>query len=92
MQDNGWSELDPGHTPRDRRRPIALRAWISAGEEKIDCTVTNISGDGCRVSSERKVVFPEQVTIELDRGGIWTATRRWQRGLRAGFQFNEAPI
>ena len=46
-----------------------------------------MSAEGARVSTETPVLFPDEVTIELRSGALWTAVRRWQRGLEAGLEF-----
>ncbi len=54
----------------------------------VDCLVLDVSPTGVRVSTEAFMPFPEEVTLEFRTGGVWSAQRRWQRGMETGFEFN----
>ena len=69
----------------DGRQPVLKAAKVRFHDSVIDCLVLDLSPGGMRVSTEGFVAFPETVTVELRTGGLWTAERRWQRGLETGF-------
>lgn len=70
------------------RQPVLKAAKILFGGSAIDCLVLDFSLSGVRVSTEAYIPFPDEVTVELRSGGMWTAQRRWQRGLETGFEFS----
>ncbi len=71
----------------DVRQPVLKVAKILFQDSVVDCIVLDFSAGGARVSTDVVIPFPDAVKIELRSGGVWDATRSWQRGLETGFTF-----
>jgi hypothetical protein len=78
-----------GHQAADDKR-LALRqtvfksAKIVFGQSVIDCLVLDISETGVRVRTAAIMPVPERVTLEFSGGAVFSAVRRWARGLELG--------
>jgi hypothetical protein len=85
----GEPKTGVGHQAADDKR-LALRqtvfksAKIVFGQSVIDCLVLDISETGVRVRTAAIMPVPERVTLEFSGGAVFSAVRRWARGLELG--------
>lgn len=82
------ADSDDNHR-RAARLPALKSAKVHFGGSVVDCLVYDMSSEGARISTETPVQFPDEVTIELRSGALWSAVRRWQRGVEAGLEFGQ---
>lgn len=69
------------------RQPVLRAAKILFGNAVLDCIVQDISASGARINVGAVVALPDEITIELNSGGMWLAAVRWQLGDHTGLQF-----
>ncbi len=86
-----------GHDPAADDKRLALRqtvfksAKIVFGRAVVDCLVVNVSEAGVRVRTAAIMTIPERVTMEFSGGAVFSAVRRWARGLEIGFALEGTP-
>jgi hypothetical protein len=67
------------------RQTVFKSAKIVFGQSVIDCLVVNVSEAGVRLRIAMIMPIPERVTLEFSGGAVFSAVRRWARGLELGF-------
>jgi hypothetical protein len=70
-----------------KRQGVLKGAKIVFEDSVVDCVVLNLSDAGARVRTNAVVPIPDQVTLQFSGGAVYSATRRWSRGLESGFSF-----
>jgi len=73
---------------RETRRPVALAAhahWPDGSSAQV--TVSNLSYDGCQLTSLRAFVNGETIALSLPGRGVIHAQIRWVRNRKAGVRF-----
>jgi hypothetical protein len=67
------------------RQTVFKSAKIVFGQSVIDCLVVNVSEAGVRLRIAMIMPIPERVTLEFSGGAVFSAVRRWARGMELGF-------
>jgi hypothetical protein len=80
---------EPGWTPRNDRRTVDLAAYVHRGEgPPLPVTVTDLTEQGCRISTDETLLIGEQIRLEIPRLGYLDAQIRWSIDGEAGARFN----
>jgi PilZ domain-containing protein len=72
------------------RQAVLKAAQITFDQSVVDCLVLDISETGARVRTAAVVPVPEQVTLRLRGGAIFSAVRCWSRGMEIGLSLETA--
>jgi hypothetical protein len=81
---------DPGHLPRAERRTVELKGYLVREDAQIvDITMTDLSYDGCAVSTLVPLTVGEKVKVSALSRGSTAATVQWYRGRKAGLLFEQ---
>ncbi len=72
------------------RQAVLKGAQIVYGQTVVDCLVLNVSDTGARVRTAAVIPIPDRVSLRFRGGAVFTATRRWTRGMEIGFSFDGA--
>ena len=85
---------EPGWTPRNDRRTVDLAAFVHRGEgPPLPVLVTDLTEQGCRISTDETLLIGEQIRLEIPRLGYLSAQIRWAFDGEAGARFStEDPI
>ncbi len=77
-----------GFIKRAPRVDTHIRATVadSAGET-MPVVVTDISREGCKLETDGPLTIGEQIEIQIDRYGSYSAKVRWAMGNEAGAVF-----
>jgi hypothetical protein len=67
------------------RQTVFKSAKIVFGQAVVDCLVVDVSEAGVRVRTAAIMPVPERVTLEFSGGAVFSAVRRWARGMELGF-------
>lgn len=73
------------------RQTVFKSAKIVFGQSAIDCLVVNVSETGVRLRTAAIMPVPERVTLEFSGGAVFSAVRRWARGMELGFSLEGSP-
>ena len=76
-----------GFVERAERRPVSLRGFALGPSRDSDVVLTNLSYDGCEVSSADRFRRGEKLELRLLRHGAIQAEVRWSAQGRAGMRF-----
>jgi hypothetical protein len=88
LPDAGDATADVPAGRRDRR-PVTLAACASREDGSlIEMTVTNLSYDGCKVSTAAALTAGERLCLSVPRRGAVPATVRWCVNGKAGLAFD----
>jgi hypothetical protein len=74
------------------RQAVLKAAQITFNQSVVDCLVLDISETGARVRTAAVVPVPEQVTLRLRGGAIFSAVRRWTRGMEIGLSLESTAV
>ena len=78
----------PGWTPRNDRRAVDLNAFVHRDDgPPLPVTVTDLTEQGCRLSSEQTLSIGEQIRVEIPHIGYLNAQVRWAMDGEAGARF-----
>ena len=82
MRELGW-------TPRNDRRSVDLAAYVHRGEgPPLPVTVTDLTEQGCRISTAETLLIGEPIRLEIPRLGYLNAQIRWALEGEAGARFS----
>jgi hypothetical protein len=80
---------EPGWTPRNDRRTVDLAAFVHRGEgQPLPVLVTDLTEQGCRISTDETLLIGEQIRLEIPRLGYLNAQIRWAIDGEAGARFS----
>ena len=80
---------EPGWTPRNDRRAVDLPAYVHRGEgEPLPVIVTDLTEQGCRISTDETLRIGEEIRLEIPRLGFLPAQIRWAFDGQAGARFS----
>jgi hypothetical protein len=75
-----------GGDKRSSIRQFVLKsAKIVFNQSVVDCLVVSVSETGVRVRTAAMMPIPEKVTLRFAGGAVFSAERRWARGMEIGF-------
>ena len=81
---------EQGFIKRAPRVDTHIRATVAGSEgETMPVVVTDISREGCKLETESTLTIGEQIEIQIDRYGSYSAKVRWAMGNEAGAIFLE---
>ena len=79
---------EQGFIKRAPRVDTHIRAVVADAEgETMPVVVTDISREGCKLETESTLTIGEQIEIQIDRYGSYSAKVRWAIGKEAGAVF-----
>ena len=79
---------EQGFIKRAPRVDTHIRATVADSEgETMPVVVTDISREGCKLETESTLTIGEQIEVQIDRYGSYSAKVRWAMGNEAGAVF-----
>jgi hypothetical protein len=79
---------EPGFIKRPPRVDTSYQgSLIDSDGNRVPATVTDISSDGCRLSTDAELKIGERIEIHVDKYGTYPAQIRWVLGRDAGALF-----
>lgn len=81
---------EPGWTPRNDRHRVDLAARVHReGCPALPVTVTDLTEQGCRISSQETLQIGELIQLEIPHLGYLSAQIRWALHGEAGARFSQ---
>ena len=76
---------EPGEIKRAPRVDTHIRATVTDSDGgTVEVVVTDVSREGCKLTTDGSLTIGEKVTINIDRYGSYPAQIRWALGNDAG--------
>ena len=86
-----WKDTDTGERREDARRVLRLEAeGMTAGGERAEVLVHNISEGGLLIETGAALEVGEEIDIDLPQAGTTRAVARWQSARLFGCEFAAA--